>query len=142
MKEAIEYFQIALAFLGGCLGFFFGKMDGLFITLVVFVIIDYITGIVKGIIKKKLNSETGFKGILKKIIIFLIVGIANLIDVNILGASSVLRTAIIFFYISNEGISIIENASKIGLPIPEKLKEVLEQLHDKSSEDKNGEKDK
>lgn len=134
MKEFWITIQFIFSMMGGWLGYFIGGCDGLFITLIVFVILDYITGVIKAIIKKKLNSEIGYKGLIKKITIFLIVGIANLIDINILGSIGVLRTAIIFFYLSNEGLSITENASQIGLPIPEKLKDVLEQLHTKSEE--------
>lgn len=140
MKEIVACLQIFFAAVGAAVGYFLGKIDGLFITLLVFIIVDYITGIIKAIIKKKLNSEIGFKGILKKIIIFMIVGVANLIDVNILSGENVLRAAIIFFYISNEGISIIENCSKIGLPIPQKLKDVLEQLNQKE-DNANGKKE-
>ena len=89
---------------------------------------------------KKLSSEVGFKGICRKILIFLLVGIANVLDAEVLKTGSVLRTAVIFFYLSNEGISLLENAGHLGLPIPEKMKKVLEQLHDRSEkEEKDGE---
>ena len=97
--------------------------------------IDYITGIMCAILDKKLSSEIGFRGIFKKVLIFVMVAIGHIIDVQIIGDGSVLRTAVIFFYCSNEGVSILENASRIGLPVPEKLKEVLEQLHDKGDKD-------
>ena len=80
------------------------------------------------ILEKQLSSEIGFKGIFKKVLIFILVGAAHIIDYKVLGNGSVIRTAVIFFYISNEGISILENASKIGLPIPQKLRNILEQL--------------
>ena len=105
--------------------------------LLAFVIIDYITGVMCAVIDKKLSSEVGFKGIFKKVLIFLLVGIANILDVQVIGTGSVLRTAVIFFYISNEGVSLLENAAHLGLPIPQKVKTVLEQLHDRSeSEEK------
>ena len=103
--------------------------------LIAFVVVDYITGVMCAVVDKKLSSEVGFKGIFKKILIFLLVGIANLLDVNIIGNGSVLRTAAIFFYLSNEGVSLLENATHLGLPVPEKLKNVLQQLHDRSEEE-------
>lgn len=104
----------------------------------VFVVVDYITGVMCAVADKKLSSEVGFKGICRKVLIFLLVGIANILDVQVIGTGSVLRTAVIFFYISNEGISLTENAAHLGLPIPEKLKVVLEQLHDRETDEKDG----
>ena len=78
-----------------------------------------------------LSSEVGFRGICRKVLIFLLVGAANILDVSVIGNGSVLRTAVIFFYISNEGVSLLENAGHLGLPIPQKMKDVLEQLHDR-----------
>lgn len=103
-----------------------------------FVVIDYITGVMCAIADKNLSSEVGFKGICRKVLIFLLVGIANILDVQVIGTGSVLRTAVIFFYISNEGVSLTENAAHLGLPIPEKLKAVLEQLHDRETDGKDG----
>ncbi len=100
--------------------------------------VDYITGVMCAIADKKLSSEVGFKGICKKVLIFILVGIANILDVYVIGTGSILRTAVIFFYISNEGLSLLENAGHLGLPIPTKLKEVLEQLHDRSEKDEGG----
>ena len=117
-----------------------GGCDGLLFALLAFVVIDYITGVMCAISNQKLSSAVGFKGICRKVLIFLMVGIANILDVYVIGTGSVLRTAAIFFYISNEGISLLENASHLGLPVPVKIKAVLEQLHDRSEEDKdNGE---
>ena len=127
--------QGAITVIGGWLGYFLGGMDGLMIALVVFVILDYVTGIMCAINDKKLSSAVGFKGICRKVLIFVLVGIGNLVDVYVLGQEGVLRTAVIFFYLSNEGISFLENAGHLGLPIPEKLKDVLEQLHDKGGND-------
>lgn len=126
--------QVSFAALGGELGSVLGGWDGFLYALVVFVVIDYITGVMCAISDKTLSSEVGFRGICRKVLIFFLVGVANILDVNIIGSGSVLRTAIIFFYISNEGVSLLENASHLGLPIPKKIKSVLEQLHDSSEE--------
>lgn len=136
MKEFWNTIQLIFTGVGGWLGYFLGGCDGLLYALLAFVIIDYITGVMCAVIDKKLSSEVGFKGIFKKVLIFLLVGIANILDVQVIGTGSVLRTAVIFFYISNEGVSLLENAAHLGLPIPQKVKTVLEQLHDRSeSED-------
>ena len=124
--------------MGGWLGYFLGGCDGLLYALVAFVVIDYITGVMCAIINRELSSAVGFKGIFRKVLIFLLVGIANIIDVQVIGTGAVLRTAVIFFYISNEGVSLLENAGHLGLPIPEKIKTVLEQLHDRAENGKEG----
>ncbi|MBQ6407621.1 MAG: phage holin family protein [Butyrivibrio sp.] len=134
MKEFWNMIQMVFAAIGGWLGYFLGGCDGLIIALVVFVVVDYLTGILCAIEDKSLSSEVGFKGIAKKVVIFLLVGIANILDVEVIGTGSVLRTAVIFFYLSNEGISILENSTHLGLPVPKKLKDVLEQIHDRSEE--------
>lgn len=137
MKEFWNSIQFIIAGIGGWLGWFLGGCDGLLYALIAFIVADYITGVMCAIVNKNLSSEVGFKGICRKVIIFALVGIANILDVEVIGAGSVLRTAVIFFYISNEGVSLLENAAFLGLPIPEKMKTVLEQLHDRSeSEDK------
>lgn len=138
MKEFWNTIQVVIAGIGGWLGYFLGGCDGLLIALVVFVVVDYITGVMCAVADKKLSSEVGFKGICRKVLIFLLVGIANILDVQVIGTGSVLRTAVIFFYISNEGISLTENVAHLGLPIPEKLKVVLEQLHDRETDEKDG----
>ena len=135
MKEFWSVIQFIFAAVGGWLGWFLGGCDGLLYALIAFVVVDYITGVMCAVVDKKLSSEVGFKGIFKKILIFLLVGIANLLDVNIIGNGSVLRTAAIFFYLSNEGVSLLENATHLGLPVQEKLKSVLQQLHDRAEED-------
>lgn len=132
MKEFWGMIQMAFAAVGGWLGWFLGGNDGLLYALIAFVVIDYITGIMCAVYDKQLSSAVGFKGICKKVLIFALVGIAHILDVNVIGTGSVLRTAIIFFYISNEGVSLMENASYLGLPIPTKLKDVLAQLHDRA----------
>lgn len=132
MKEFWNTIQLIFAGIGGWLGYFLGGCDGLLYALIAFVVVDYITGVMCAIADHTLSSEVGFKGICRKVLIFLLVGIANILDVQVIGTGSVLRTAVVFFYISNEGISLIENAGHLGLPIPAKMKEVLEQLHDRS----------
>lgn len=137
MKEFWNTIQLIFAGIGGWLGYFLGGCDGLLYALIAFVVIDYITGVMCAIANHTLSSEVGFKGICRKVLIFLLVGIANVLDVQVIGTGSVLRTAVIFFYISNEGVSLLENAVHLGLPVPEKIKIVLEQLHDRAeSEDK------
>ena len=131
MKQIWAGIQTAFTALGGFIGWFLGGADGFLYALIAFVVIDYITGVFCAIADKSLSSGVGFKGICRKVLIFVLVGIGNIIDVYVLGDSSVLRTAVIFFYLSNEGVSFLENASRLGLPIPDKLKEVLSQLHDK-----------
>jgi toxin secretion/phage lysis holin len=132
MKEFWNTIQLIFAAVGGWLGYFLGGCDGLLYALIAFVAIDYITGVMCAISDKTLSSEVGFKGICRKVLIFLLVGIGNIIDVQVIGSGSVMRTAVIFFYLSNEGISLIENAAHLGLPVPDKLKAVLEQLHDRA----------
>ena len=137
MKEFWNMIQFVFAGIGGWLGYFLGGCDGLLIALILFAVTDYITGVMCAISDKKLSSAVGFKGICRKVLIFLLVGIANILDVQVIGTGSVLRTAVIFFYISNEGVSLLENAGHLGLPIPVKIKSVLEQLHDRAErEDK------
>ena len=135
MKEIWNWIQIVFAAIGGGIGWFLGGADGFLYALIAFVVIDYITGVMCAIVEKKLSSEVGFKGICKKVLIFMMVGIGNIIDVQVLGQAGVLRTAVIFFYLSNEGVSMLENAGHLGLPIPAKLKEVLEQLHDRTEKE-------
>ena len=135
MKEFWNTIQFVFSALGGWLGYFLGGCDGLLYALIAFVVIDYLTGVMCAIINKQLSSEVGFKGIFRKVLIFLLVGIANIIDVQVIGTGAVLRTAVIFFYISNEGVSLLENAGHLGLPIPEKIKTVLEQLHDRAEKE-------
>lgn len=138
MKELWNTFQAVIAALGGWLGYFLGGCDGLLYALIVFVVLDYITGVLCAIADHRLSSAVGFKGICRKVLIFALVGIANILDVHVIGTGCVVRTATMFFYISNEGVSILENAANLGLPVPKKVKEVLKQLHDGTeSEDDN-----
>ena len=134
MKEFWNMIQLMFTAVGGWLGWFLGGCDGLLYALIAFVAIDYITGVMCAINDHSLSSEVGFRGICRKVLIFLLVGIANILDVNVIGTGSVLRTAVIFFYISNEGVSLMENAAHLGLPVPEKIKAVLEQLHERAED--------
>ena len=132
MREFWNSIQLIFAAVGGWLGWFLGGCDGLLYALIAFCIIDYLSGVACAISDHNLSSQIGFKGIFKKVLIFLLVGIGHILDTQVIGSGSVLRTAGIFFYLSNEGVSLIENAAHLGLPIPEKLKDVLEQLHDRA----------
>ena len=139
MKQIWSGIQIAFTAFGGFLGWFLGGFDGFLYALIAFTVIDYITGVMCAITDKKLSSSVGFKGICRKVLIFTLVGIGNIVDVYVLGQGGVLRTAIIFIYLSNEGVSIMENTAHLGLPIPAKLKEVLEQLHERGGNDNESE---
>jgi toxin secretion/phage lysis holin len=135
MKTIWAWTQTAFAGIGGVLGWYFGGLDGFLYTLIAFVAVDYLTGVLRAIVEKQLSSRIGSKVIAKKVAIFLVVGVGHLADVYLLGGgASTLRTAVVFFYIANEGISLLENAAAIGLPVPDKLKDVLAQLHGKSEE--------
>ena len=135
MKEFWNVLQLVFAAIGGWLGWFLGGCDGLLYALIAFVVVDYVTGVMCAVVDKKLSSAVGFRGIFKKVLIFLLVGVANILDAQVIGTGCVLRTAVIFFYISNEGVSLLENAGHLGLPIPTKLKAVLEQLHDRAEKE-------
>ena len=135
MKDLWNVIQLIFFALGGWLGYFLGGCDGLLYTLLAFTAMDYITGVMCAVNDKTLSSEVGFRGICRKVLIFMLVGIANILDADVVGTGSVLRTAVIFFYISNEGVSLLENAAHLGLPVPEKIKTVLEQLHDRAEKE-------
>ena len=140
MKEFWITVQVMFSAVGGWLGWFLGGCDGLLYALLAFVVLDYITGVMCAIVDKRLSSAVGFKGIFKKVLIFALVGIGHILDTHVIGAGAVLRTAVIFFYMSNEGVSLLENAAYLGLPVPKKLKAVLEQLHHRAEkeEETNG----
>ena len=140
MKEFWNTIQLIFSAVGGWLGYYLGGCDGLLLALVAFAAADYLTGVMCAVSDRKLSSNVGFKGICRKVLIFLLVGIANILDVHVIGTGSVLRTAVIFFYISNEGVSLLENAAHLGLPVPEKIKAVLEQLHDRAEKTETEEK--
>ena len=129
MNKLLETIKVVFVAIGGYIGFYLGEIDAFIYTLLAFVIADYLTGVLRAGVERKLSSAIGFKGIAKKIMIFIVVGIANLCDVNLIkGDGTMIRTAIIFFYISNEGLSILENSIALGLPVPEKLKDILKQF--------------
>ena len=134
MKEFWNTIQLIFTAVGGWLGWFLGGCDGLLYALLIFVTLDYLTGVMCAVADHKLSSEVGFKGICRKVLIFALVGIGHVLDTQVIGTGSILRTAVIFFYLSNEGVSLVENAAHLGLPIPEKLKAVLEQLHDRAEQ--------
>lgn len=138
MKEFWNTIQLVFTVVGGWLGWFLGGCDGLLYALIMFAVLDYITGVMCAVSDHKLSSAVGFKGICRKVLIFALVGVGHVLDTQVIGAGSVLRTAVIFFYLSNEGVSLIENAAYLGLPVPEKLKAVLEQLHDRSEKSDAG----
>lgn len=135
MREFWNLIQFIFAVMGGWIGYFLGGCDGIFYALLIFVVLDYITGIMCAVADKKLSSAVGFKGICRKVLIFAMVGVGNIIDIQISGNAGVLRTAVIFFYLSNEGLSLVENAASLGLPIPSKLHKVLKQLHEREEEE-------
>lgn len=135
MKEFWNGIQLVFAIIGGWLGWFLGECDGLMYALIAFVIADYVTGVMCAVSEKRLSSEVGFKGICRKVLIFVLVGMANILDMHVIGTGCVLRTAVLFFYISNEGVSVLENAGHLGLPIPERLLNVLEQLHEDAEQE-------
>ena len=137
MKDFWNVIQLIFSALGGWLGYFLGGCDGLLYTLLAFTAMDYITGVMCAVNDKTLSSEVGFRGICRKVLIFMLVGIANILDADVVGTGSVLRTAVIFFYISNEGVSLLENAAHLGLSVPEKIKVVLEQLHNRAEKEEN-----
>ena len=135
MKEFWNGIQLVFAVIGGWLGWFLGECDGLMYALIAFVIADYVTGVICAVSDKRLSSEVGFKGICRKVLIFVLVGMANILDMHVIGTGCVLRTAVLFFYISNEGVSVLENAGHLGLPVPAKLLDVLEQLHEDAEQE-------
>lgn len=134
IKSIINGIQVALTAIGGFLGWLLGGLDGLLYALIAFVVTDYLTGLAAAKAEKKVSSKIGFIGIMRKILIFLLVGLGNIIDIYLLGKGSAIRTAIIFFYVSNEGISILENCARAGLSVPPKLRQVLEQFNKSESE--------
>jgi len=123
--------QLAFSAIGGWLGYFLGGVDGLMTALIIFMVTDYVTGLMCAIVDKQLSSRVGFKGLFKKMLIIILVGIAHIVDLHVVGTGEALRSAVICFYLSNEGVSLLENAAHLGLPIPEKLKSILAQLHNR-----------
>ena len=126
--------QMAIAAVGGWLGYFVGGVDGLMTAMLVLMVMDYVTGIMCAVIDRELSSSVGFRGIFKKVLILMLVGVAHIVDLHVVRSGEALRSAVICFYLSNEGVSVLENAGHMGLPIPEKLKAILAQLHDRMEE--------
>jgi toxin secretion/phage lysis holin len=143
--EIWNWVQVGCAALGGFIGWAVGGLDGFVYTLVAFSVIDYLTGLMCAIVERNLSSEIGFRGIFKKVTIFAMVAVGHMVDTHIIGTAGVVgdysavRTAVIFFYAANEGLSLLENASRLGLPVPRKLKDILAQIHKR--ENKNNEED-
>jgi toxin secretion/phage lysis holin len=135
MKTVWIGFEAAFAGIGGALGWFLGGFDGFLYALVAFVAVDYLSGVMCAVADKKLSSAVGTKGIFRKVLIFVMVGVANMVDVHVIGVGCALRTAVIFFYVANEGLSLIENAAHLGLPVPERLKDALAQIHGSDKKD-------
>lgn len=117
---------------GAVLGFMYGEVTGLFWALIAFMALDYITGVIVAIIEKRLSSEVGFRGLAKKFLILVFVAVGHIADTYILGGTPAAMSAVMLFYIANEGISIIENAAALGLPVPKKLTSIMEQIKNKS----------
>ena len=135
MKEFWNVIQTVMAAMGGWIGHYLGGVDGLMYALIAFVVLDYVTGVMCAVADHSLSSEVGFKGLCRKVLVFLLVGVGHVVDVQVIGNGSVMRSAVIFFYLSNEGLSLVENAAHLGLPVPEKLKDVLEQLHGRAEKE-------
>ena len=134
MKDTIHGASLAA---GAVIGFCFGEINGLFKALIFMMAVDDATGWIKAIYLKELSSAAGFKGIAKKIMILCLVSICHIIDVHVIGDKSIIMSAATMFYIGNEGISILENAVQIGIPVPQILKKTLKQLSDKEKEENN-----
>ena len=131
MDNMVDVLRIAAAGIGGIVTYIWGPWDALIIALVAMVVIDYITGVIKAAVQGKLSSLVGFKGLLKKVAIFLLVAVGVMVDRVIPATNEAVRSAVIFFYIANEGLSILENAGELGLPLPAALKKSLEKMQDK-----------
>ena len=141
MKEFWITVQVMFSAVGGWLGWFLGGCDGLVYALIAFAVLDYVTGVMGAVVAHRLSSSAGFRGIFRKVLIFALVGIGHVLDTQVIGAGGVLRTAVIFFYLSNEGVSLIENAAHLGLPVPAKLKAVLETLHERAEKESKDKED-
>lgn len=133
--------QSIAAFFAGMASFLWGGVDGLLYALIVFMILDYTTGVIVAVTKHELSSEIGFKGIAKKVLVMALVAVGHILDEHILGGGAFCRSAVIGFYIANEGISILENAGELGIPLPKKLIAVLKQLKSKDDDEESGDKD-
>jgi len=134
MREIWNWIQIVTTGTKGGLDYFFGGFDGIFFTLVAVSTADYVMGVFRAIFEKKKSNKIGVKGIAKKVAIMILVGVGNMIDSHLLGGGVALRTTILFFYISTEGISLLRNVAAIGLPIPQILETTLTQINRKSEQ--------
>ena len=130
--------QMAFTVIGGWIGYFVGGVDRLMTALLIFMVLDYVTGLMCAIADRKLSSSVGFKGICKKVLIIMLVGVAHVVDLHVVGTGDALRSAVVCFYLSNEGVSMLENAAHLGLPVPDKLKGILAQLHGRMDEQQEG----
>lgn len=133
MERVDVVFKTGAAILGGITGLIFGESTGLLVALFWMVVIDYVSGLAAGYTEKTLSSKIGFKGIIKKVMIFIMVALAHLVD-SALGTKNMFRDATIVFYMANELLSIFENAGRVGVPVPERLTQAVEVLKGKSKE--------
>lgn len=136
MKEIALLNKWLFTTIGGVIGFVVGEADGFFYGLLLFMFIDYVTGVMAAIVERNLSSSIGKKGIFKKVMIICLVAVGHMIDFYLLRQGGAVRTAVIFFYFSNEGLSILENATRLGLPIPEKIRKVLRLLQEEIEKEK------
>lgn len=133
MDKFFNWFSMLFGLVGGILTYWLGGWDVLLKTIVFLAVVDYITGVIKGIYTERLSSETGFKGLLKKIVMFIVIAVSFEIQ-ELIGNTIPLRETVIMFYVCNESLSLLENAA-VFIPIPDKLKDILIQLKDNNSED-------
>lgn len=133
--KIIDYIKLAAAQTGAIIGLYIGDITGMIWALLIFAIIDYMTGVTAAILEHNLSSEIGFRGITRKVLLFMIVGLANVLDVYVIGTGGVCRSMVVLFYLANEGLSIIENVARCGVPVPEKLKVILKQLEEEDHAD-------
>ncbi|HFI0464915.1 TPA: holin family protein [Streptococcus suis] len=136
MQELLTANKVLFSAIGGIIGSIFGELDGFLYALLVFMVIDYLTGMMAATLEKNLSSSIGKKGIFKKVMIIFLVAMAHMIDLHVVKQGGAVRTAVIFFYFSNEGLSILENATRLGLPIPARIRNVLRQLQEEHKEEK------
>ena len=126
------------AALGAVGGFLFGQLNGLFYAVIAMMAIDYVTGVLLAAVNGRLSSRTGFRGIVRKLFMIMLIAVGHIIDAQVIGTGAALMSAVELFFVANEGISVLENAAALGLPIPQKLRDVLEQLRDKDKGDGDG----
>ena len=137
MKDVIGLVQTVITAVGAFVGWFLGGMDGFLYALIVMITLDYISGVMLAVVQRKLSSDIGARGIFKKVLIFSFVAMGHIIDTRIFHSGSAIRTAVILYFISNEGISVLENATALGVKVPKKLRDVLAQLNTEKQSDEN-----